>query len=152
MTPVPLDAAQQAAVAALIAAGRLQAVPADARRAAGFLAAATDKIGQLGLLTSEPVRHGIAYDAAREIGEALLAAYGLRTTGNGVGHHEAVGRFLTVVIDAPPDAAASARRFDQHRRARNNQNYRAVTIGSAASRDAVEMATALLAAAQARGI
>jgi hypothetical protein len=76
-------------------------VPVDASRAASFMRQAEERLGQLPLLTSVAVKYGIAYDAAHDIGEALLAAYGFRTT-NGPGQHEALGRYLRAVLDKPP--------------------------------------------------
>ena len=88
MGVTPLTDAQLAAIAALVAARRVEAVPIDARRVAAFLAAAEDRISQLPLLSSTRVKYDLAYDAAHDVGEALLAAYGYRTT-NGSGQHEA---------------------------------------------------------------
>ncbi|MGB7450147.1 MAG: hypothetical protein WA892_13620 [Ornithinimicrobium sp.] len=70
---------------------------------------AEERLDQL-LLTSVAVRYWIGYDACQDTGEALLAAYGLRTT-NGPGQHEALGRYLRVVFDKPP-AEKAAREFD----------------------------------------
>ena len=80
----PLTRVQQATVLALVEARRLEAVQADPARAASFLRQAEDRLSQLPLLTSVPVRYSVAYDACHDIGEALLAAYGFRTT-NGPG-------------------------------------------------------------------
>lgn len=111
-----LTRVQQATVLALVEARRLDAVPVDASRAASVMRQAEDRLGQLPLLTSVAVKYGIAYDAAHDIGEALLAAYGFRTA-NGPGQHEALGRYLRAVLDRPPgDKAAAA--FDRVRRAR----------------------------------
>lgn len=151
MTPVPLTARQRRAIDALVAAGRLRRVAPDHARATSFLDQARERLGQLPLLTSEPVRYTLAYDAAHDVGESLLAAYGLRT-GSAPGHHEALGRFVVIVVDAPPEAVAAAARWDQHRRARNDQNYRAAPVGAAQATAAEEFARALLAAAEHRGI
>ncbi len=100
MELTPLTRVQQATVLALVEARRLEAVSADPARAASFLRQAEDRLSQLPLLTSVPVRYGIAYDACHDTGEALLAAYGFRTT-NGPGQHEALGRYLRAVFDKP---------------------------------------------------
>ena len=55
-------------------------MPADLARATSFLRQAQERLNQLPLLTSVVVRYGIAYDACHDTGEALLAAYGFRTT------------------------------------------------------------------------
>ena len=75
---------------------------ADLARAASFLRQAQERLDQLPLLTSVTVRYGVAYDACHDTGEALLAAYGFRTT-NGPTQHEALGRYLR----APVGAAAT---------------------------------------------
>lgn len=135
---------------ALVEGGRLDAVPADQRRAATFMGQAVDRLGQLDLLTSVAVRYGVAYDAAHDIGEALLAAYGYRTS-NGPGQHEALGRFMRVVFDAPPGDKA-AEQFDRLRRARNQDRYHAKPLGTADAAMAEKVARELHAAALACGV
>ncbi len=93
MAVTPLTRVQQATVLALIEARRLDVVPSDLARSASFLRQARERLDQLPLVTSVVVRYGIAYDACHDTGEALLAAYGFRTT-NGPGQHEALGRYL----------------------------------------------------------
>jgi hypothetical protein len=149
VSPSPLTASQQRAVDALLERRRIRSVPTDARRAAGFLAQADERLAQLALLTSASVAYGIAYDAAHDVGEAFLSAYGYATT-NGPGQHEAIGEFLEAVLDAPPAHAQAARQFDPLRRARNGQNYRAAPVGAAQSTSAESTARALRAAAVAR--
>ncbi len=102
------------------------------------------------LLTSVVVRNGIAYDACRDTGEALLAAYGFRTT-NGPGRHEALGRYLRAVLDKPP-ADRAAREFYRLRRARNQDRYEAKPVGVAATEKAEQVARTLFDAALARGL
>lgn len=150
MAIVALTRMQQATVLALVEARRLDVVPVDASRAASFMRQAEERLGQLPLLTSISVKYGIAYDAAHDIGEALLAAYGFRTA-NGPGQHEALGRYLRAVLDTPPgDSAASA--FDRVRRARNQDRYEAKPIGAAAAGKAEHVARELFDAAVARGL
>ena len=103
MALTPLTRVQQATVLALVEARRLDVVPADLARATSFLRQAEERLDQLPLLTSVVVRYGIAYDACHDTGEALLAAYGFRTT-NGPGQHEALGRCST-----PPSPEGSRR-------------------------------------------
>ncbi len=93
MALTQLSNVQKATVVALVEARRLDAVPADGARASSFMHQAAERLGQLPLLTSPAVRYGIAYDAAHDIGEALLAAYGYHTA-NGPGQHEALGRYF----------------------------------------------------------
>jgi len=145
-----LTKVQQATVLALVEARRLDAVPVDASRAASFMRQAEERLGQMPLLTSVAVKYGIAYDAAHDIGEALLAAHGFRTA-NGPGQHEALGRFLRAVLDKPPvDKAANA--FDRLRRARNQDRYEAKPVGAAAAGKAEQVARELFDAAVARGV
>lgn len=98
MALTPLTHVQQATVLALVEARRLDDVPADLARATWFLRQAQERLDQLQLLTGVTVRYGVAYDACHDTGEALLAAYGFRTT-NGPDQHEALGRYLRAVFD-----------------------------------------------------
>lgn len=107
-------------------------------------------MSQLPLLTGVVVKYGIAYDAFRDTGEALLAAYGFRTT-NGPGQHEVLGRSLRAVFDKPPVDRA-AREFDHLRRARNQDRYEAKPVGVAATEKAEQVARTLLDDALPRGI
>lgn len=150
MALIPLSPAQAAATQVLIEARRIERVSQDGSRAASFLRQAQDRLTQLPLLTSVPVKYGIAYDAAHDVGEALLAAYGFRTT-NGPGQHEALGRFLRAIFDVPP-ADQAAREFDRIRRARNQDRYQAKPVGAAATQKAEQVAQALFDAATQRGI
>lgn len=148
MTPLSDD--QQAAIDVLAQAGRLDTVPVDHARATAFLRQANERIGQIPLLTSAAVTYGIAYDAAHDIGEAFLAAYGYRTA-NGPGQHEALGRYLRAVLDGPPGDRA-ARQFDRLRRARNQDRYAAKPVGAADAAGAGAVARELHAAALAKGV
>ena len=150
MALTPLAHRQQATARELVATRRLDVVPADAARAASFLRQAKDRLDQLPLLTSVAVKYGIAYDACHDTGEALLAAYGFRTT-NGPGQHEALGRYLRVVFDQPP-ASQAARKFDRLRRDRNQDRYQAKPVGAAATGKAEQVARTLFDAAVARGV
>ena len=142
-----LTKVQMATVLALVEARRLEDVPVDEARASSFMRQADDRLGQLPLLTSAPIACGVAYDAAHDIGEALLAAYGFRTT-NGPGPHEALVRYLRAILDAPPGDKA-AQQFDRIRRARNQDRYEARPVGAAAAEQA---ARDLFTAAVARGV
>lgn len=83
---------------------RLDVVPADVVRATSFLRQAEERLNQLPLLTSVVVRYGIAYDACHDTGEALLAAYGFRTT-NGPGQQDR--------YEAKPVGAAATEKAEQ---------------------------------------
>lgn len=146
----PLTAAQGASVDALVKAGRVAPVPVDLVRAASFLANARDLLTELPKLEGTSARYTLAYDACHDAGEALLAAYGFRTT-NGVGQHEAIGRYLCAVLDIPPGDAASLR-YDQLRRSRNQQRYQAGPVGAAQANLAAQTAKELYDAALHRGI
>lgn len=150
MALTPLTASQASAVETLVEARRIESVPADPARAAAFVSAASERLEQLPLLTSSVVRYGIAYDAAHDVGEALLAAYGHRTV-NGPGQHEAIGRYLRAVVDQPP-ANQAARHFERMRRDRNRDRYQAQPIGANAAGKAEHAARQLLAAAEERGV
>jgi len=145
-----LSVSERATVAALVEAGRIDTVPADARRAAAFLARAKDRLEQLALLTSDPVRYDLAYDAAHDVGEALLAEHGYRTS-NGPGQHEALGRYVRAILSTPPGDKAAGR-FDRLRRSRNQSHYEAVPIGKAAADQAAIVARELYSAAISRGV
>jgi len=150
MGVAPLTPAQRAAAHALVTAGRLSQVPPDAGRAEAFMRQANDTLEDIPRLTKSQNRYNLAYDACHDVGEALLAAYGYRTA-NGVGQHEALGRFLRIVLDTPPgDRAAS--HFERLRRARNQQRYRAAPVGNAEAGLAAQAAQDLFAGAEARGI
>ena len=142
MALTPLTRVQQATVLALVEARRLDVVSADLARATSFLCQAEERLHQLPLLTSVVVRYGIAYDACHDTGEALLAAYGFRTT-NGPGQHEALGRYIRAVFDKPP-ADRAAREFDRLRRARNQDRYEAKPVGAAATEKAEQVVRTLV--------
>lgn len=146
----PLTTEQSHAVESLVTARRLESVVADPDRASTFLFKARHRLAEVDKLTWAEGRYNFAYDAAHDIGEALLAAYGLRTT-NGPGQHEAIGRFLKALMTGPP-GQAGARRFDQMRRARNQQRYDAKEVGEADAQMAVKAAASLYRGAVAQGL
>jgi hypothetical protein len=139
-----------ATVIALVESGRLEKVPVDVRRAQAFMERANDRLAQLVLLTSDAVRYDVAYDAAHDVGGALLAAHGFRTS-NGPGQHDALGRYLRAILSTPPGEKA-ARRLDQLRRSRNQSHYEAAPIGKAAADQAEATALDLYAVAKDRGL
>jgi hypothetical protein len=144
----PLTPAQQVAVDALVSNRRIEPVPADQRRCQAFLRQAGEALEDVGNMTRTQNRYNLAYDAAHDVGEAVLAAYGYRTR-HGAGQHDTLGRFLAAVFDAPPENVA-AQHYDQMRRERNRQRYQARPVTEAAAAAAVASATALYAAAKPR--
>jgi hypothetical protein len=148
VTVTSLTTAQQRAVDALVAARRLERVPVDEQRCAAFLDQAETALSDLPNVTRAQNKYNLAYDAAHDLGEALLAAYGYRTR-HGPGQHDALGRFLAAVFDTPPENAA-AQHYDRMRRDRNRQRYNAHPITSAAATAAAEAATTLFQAGRSR--
>lgn len=73
-----LTPAQQATVDALVVARRLERVPIDANRCTSFLEQARVALADLPNVTHAQNRHNLAYDAAHDVGEAMLAGYGCR--------------------------------------------------------------------------
>lgn len=148
MAVTPLSTAQQRSVDALVGARRLERVPVDERRCVAFLEQAETALSDLPNVRHAQNRYNLAYDAAHDVGEAMLAAYGYRTP-HGPGQHDALGRFLAAVFDNPPENAAS-RHYDRMRRDRNRQRYNAQPITIAAATAASEAATSLVRAGRAR--
>jgi hypothetical protein len=142
------NAAQQAAIDLLVNGGRLEGVPVDERRCVSFLDQAKTALSDLPNVTHPQNRYNLAYDAAHDVGEAMLAAYGFRTL-HGPGQHEALGRFLAAIFNTPPENRA-AQHYDRMRRDRNRQRYDAQPITGAAATAAAEAAATLHAAARAR--
>lgn len=141
MSLTPLTRDQQSAVDMLVRTRRIESVPADPRRCQQFLRQAGEALVDVGNVTRTQNRYNLAYDAAHDVGEAMLAAYGYRTR-RGPGQHDALGRFLAAILDTPPESAA-ARHYDQMRQERNQQRYDARPITAAAATAAVQSATAL---------
>ena len=148
MTAIALTARQRADVDALVTARKLEPMPVDQLRAAAFLDQASEALVDVPNVTRAQNRYNLAYDAAHDVGEAMLAAYGYRTR-PGAGQHDALGRFLIAVFDTAPEDQ-SARHFDQMRRERNRQRYQARPVTAAAARAAVHAASTLHSAAYAR--
>lgn len=146
----PLTVQQQRTVDTLIEGRRLERVVVDHHRASVFLTKAMHRLSEVSKLSWAEGRYNFAYDAAHDVGEALLAAYGLRTT-NGPGQHEAIGRFLGAVMTDPP-GNAGAKRFDRMRRTRNQQRYDIRVVGDSDADLAVQAARSLYDGALAQGI
>ncbi len=125
---------------------RLAGVSVDVAKAARFIQMADAALAELPHITTQSVRYDVAYNAAHDIGEGLLAAYGLRTT-SGPGQHATVGLFLVAICLGTAHETASER-FDILRNTRNQLRYGAKAIGSAESDFAIDVAVALLARAR----
>lgn len=139
--------AQRKAVDALVTGRRLESAPVDDDRAASFLLLAEDTLIDVAHVRLPQNRYNLAYDAAHAVGEALLARHGYRTR-SGPGQHEALARFLRIILDSAPHDA-DARHFDRMRRARNQMHYEARPVSAADADKAARTAQALLAAASA---
>lgn len=150
MALTPLTRVQQATVVALVEAHRLDIVPADLARATSFLRQAQNAWTSCRCSRASPSGTASPMTPCHDTGEALLAAYGFRTT-NGPGQHEALGRYLRAVFDKPP-AEKAAREFDRLRRARDQDRYEARPVGAAATEKAEQVARTLFDAARARGL
>jgi hypothetical protein len=148
MTLAALTSTQQAAVDQLVASQKLQTVQADEAKAGRFLDQASEAMAEVPHIGSTNLRYNIAYDAAHDVGEAMLAAYGYRTS-RGAGQHVALGEYLQAIFDTPP-AREAARRFDQMRGARNGLRYRAFAASEALAMMAVDTTTVLLQEARER--
>lgn len=133
---------QAAAVASLVSANRITRVPLDIGKARRFVTMASEALSEIANLSNQSVRYDIAYNAAHDIGEALLAAFGYRTS-SGAGQHAAVGLFLEAICIGT-DAADAAKRFDRLRNTRNQLRYAAKPIGKAQSDLATTTAASLL--------
>ena len=103
-------------------------------------------LAELPNIRTQSVRYDVAYNAAHDIGEALLSAHGYRTA-SGPGQHVAIGLFLQAICQ-DTDAQSAALGFDVLRNTRNQLRYGAQQIGSAESAFAIQVAVLLLARAR----
>jgi hypothetical protein len=150
VNPLPLTTSQQAALDALVTANRLRTVPVDLMRAELFLASADECLSDVQAFALKPKsRHRLCYDAAHDVVEAFMAAYGYRTT-SGPGQHQALGEAIVALLDAPPAVAQVAMRFDGLRQARNSDHYTAAPITEAGARAAEDVATTFQSEARSR--
>jgi len=140
----PLTTAQMTKIDLLLRSKRLLKVQPDLAKAARFLEQAADALAEVRHIQSPRVRYDIGYNAAHDVGEAILATFGYRT-GRGDGQHVIVGEFLAVIFDTPPASVAS-RKFDRMRTGRNGMRYDATPVGDAQAHEACDVALALHAA------
>lgn len=148
MAVVPLTPNQRAAVEVMTAAGDLRSVTPDETRAAAFLAGAEAALVDVPNVTRVENKYDLAYKAAHDVGEAMLAAYGYKTS-FGAGAHEKVGRYLAAIFDTPPPSEAAAH-YEVMRADRNANHYRARPVTAAAATEAAAAATVLYEAARER--
>lgn len=145
-----LSKEQREGLRELVGNHRIKTVPVDAVRATTFFTKASKRMAEINKLSWAEGRYNYAYDAAHDVGEAVMAAYGYRTA-NGPGQHEAIGRFLRVIFTDPP-GQRGAKRFDRMRRARNQLRYEMEIVGEADADVAVRAASDLLAGAREIGL
>lgn len=138
-----LSDAQRRGLVDLVSSGRLREAPADRQRAAIFLAHARDGLGAAAHIASPHVAFDVAYNAAHDAGEALMAALGVRP-GRGDGAHATVGSVLVIMAEGSP-SAKSARDYDVLRQTRNRVRYDAGYVGSAQADHARAVASELVA-------
>ncbi len=146
----PLTPAQQEAISALVATGRIEPVPIDLARASAFLQQAEDSQADIDNVHLAQNRYSLAYGAGHAVGEALLASYGYRTT-NRAGHHESLIRFLGAILTDAQEAKA-VKHFERMRRARNKFQYEARPPSETDATAAARTARALVNAAYGRGL
>lgn len=132
----------------MVAASELRAVVVDEVKANAFLGGAEAALADVPNVTRVENKYDLAYKAAHDVGEAMLAAYGYKTT-FGPGAHEKIGRFLAAVFDTPPPSDAAAH-YDVMRADRNANHYNARPVTQAAADEAAAAAQELYDAATAR--
>jgi hypothetical protein len=133
------------AVSALIAAQRLQQVPADLAAARVRLARAEDKLASARKIATIDIEiaYITAYDAARIAITAHMLSLGYRVPA-APRAHEAVGVYAEVMIDT-----ASASEFQRMRRRRNKAEYDDIIIGQADLAADLDHARAIIGAVRA---
>lgn len=140
---IDLNHAQRKQLSDLISTGRLREVPQDRERAAVFLAHAREGLDASAQIPTPHVAFDVAYNAAHDSGEALLAALGVRT-GRADGAHATVGSIL-VIIAEDSSFMQSARSYDALRQTRNRVRYDAGHVGEAQANHARHIAADLVA-------
>lgn len=148
MAVVGLTAAQRRAAGKLVSSGQLRGVTADETQARRFLDGAEAALADVDNVTRVENKYDLAYKAAHDAGEAMLAAYGYKTT-FGPGAHGKLGEFLVAVFDTPP-AMEAAEHYEVMRVDRNANHYRARPVTLAAANEAAAAAHTLFAAAHER--
>lgn len=140
---IDLSHAQRKQLSDLISSGRLREVPQDRERAAVFLAHAREGLHASAQIPTPHVAFDVAYNAAHDSGESLMAALGVRT-GRGDGAHATVGSVLAIMAEDSP-FLQSARSYDALRQTRNRVRYDAGHVGEAQANHARHVAADLVA-------
>ena len=142
MTPRALSVEQVERLQSLVIRKRLRIVPIDLNKAVRFLDQAHEALREISKIEGAKLKHGIAYDVAHDVGEALIAAYGFATT-NGSGQHQTIGEALAIVFLGTAGEQESEV-FEQMREERNQIRYRSSSIGLAQADSAVSCGEILL--------
>ncbi len=146
MDPTPLTLIQQSRLDNLVNSGKLHQVPIDYSKAKRFIEQATQSLMELPSIRTNQLRYDGGYNAAHDIGEAILAAYGFRTA-NGSGQHVSLGEAMTIIFDGTA-ANDAAEEFESLRKVRNQSRYFASPIGNSQADQAIICASELLAQVQ----
>ena len=146
INPILLTAAQQTRIEILLSSGRIHRVPPDLAKAERFIEQSSNALSELPSIKNAHLRYDGAYNAAHDVSEALMAAYGYRTA-NGQGQHVTLGEVLSILFDGTP-AEDAAEEYDNMRISRNQMRYIANPIGASTADAAVRCAEELLKQAQ----
>jgi hypothetical protein len=119
-----------AQIAALLAEGAIERVPADAATADQELVIAERHLASAAALAaSDPVgAFALGYDGVRKAITAHMRACGYRTRSS-AGHHRRIGRYAVAALDVP-GVAAHIEMFDRLRRLRNQSQYEGLDLES----------------------
>lgn len=142
MNPLRLSPSQKENLEVLIKEEKLRKVPLDLDKAERFIEQANLALLELPLIKTVHLRYDGGYNAAHDVGEALLAAYGLRTS-TGIGQHVSIGEVLIIFFEGT-SAQNAAEDFEDFRRARNQSRYIAIQLGDAQADAVVNCAKNLL--------
>lgn len=126
----------------LVKSGKLLQVPIDYSKAKRFIEQAAQSLIELPLIRTNQLRYDGGYNAAHDVGEAILAAYGFRTA-NGPGQHVSLGEAMKIIFDGT-DAKDAAEEFESLRKARNQSRYFASPIGNSQADQTIICASELL--------
>ena len=145
INPVLLTIAQLARIEILLSSARIRRVPPDFAKAERFIEQCRNALSELPSIKNHQLRYNGGYDAAHDVGEALMAAYGFRTA-NGQGQHVTLGEILLILFEET-SAQNAAEDFDELRISRNQSRYVANPLGKAQADATVSCAGELLAQA-----
>lgn len=146
MDPIPLTATQQAKLNNLVHSSRIRRVPIDLAKTERFIEQSRAALAELPSIRNNQLRYDGGYNAAHDVGEALMAAYGYRTE-NGPGQHITLGEVFLILFDGTP-AQDAAEDYEHLRIARNQLRYVANPLGKVQADATVSCAETLLRQAQ----